>query len=278
MKNTGKEYEKLTQYIFSQIVNQNDALNIDVQHDVVLQGRTTTHQIDVFWKFSFGGIEYLTVIQAKNWKNKVKKSDMLSFKGTVEDLPFGTKGIYVSLSGYQSGAIEVAKACGILAYELRPPKTEDWKGFFKIINLEVACSTPIYRDLAVLLDKEWADDADTVLPEEGSCVSCEEADTLFDSELKPYWSVSDMCAMLANRNPDSVKKEIYSFEKDTYLLINGKYLKLKSIGGYFGHSVSRMTHRIDAEDFVGYVLKDVVSGKTEMFDKQNQLKKKRIDD
>lgn len=274
MKNTGKEYEKLTQYIFSQIVNQNEALNIDVQHDVVLQGRTTTHQIDVFWKFEFGGIEYLTVIQAKDWKSKVKKSDMLAFKGTVDDLPFGTKGIYVSLSGYQSGAIEVAKAYGILAYELRPPKTEDWKGFIKVINLEIECSTPIYRDLAVLLDKEWADDTGTALPEEGSRISCEDADTLFDSALKPYWSVSDVCEMLANRNPDSVQNEVYSFEKDTYLLVNGKYVRLKSIGGCFGHSVSRMTHRIDAEDFVGYVLKDVVSGKTEMFDKQKQLKKK----
>ena len=80
-----------------------------------------------------------------------------------------------------------------------------------------------------------------------------------------------MCEMLANRNPDSVKNEVYNFEKDTYLLINGKYVRLKSIGGCFGYSVSRMTHRIDAEDFVGYVLKDVVSGKTEIFDKQKQL-------
>lgn len=274
MKNTGKEYEKLTQYIFSQIINQNQAENIDVQHDVILSGKTTSHQIDVYWKFDLGGIEYCTVIQAKEWKNKVKQSDMLAFKAILDDLPSGTKGIYVSLSGYQSGAIDVAKAHGITIYELRPPKAEDWDGYIKTINLDISCATPIYRDLVILIDKEWADAKGVLLPAEGSQLSCDDCDILYDSSLEPYWSIFEVCSMLANRNADSVKHEEYEFEKDTFICYNGTYIRLKKVGGTFGHSVAKMTSRIDAEDFVGCVLKDVVSGKTEMFDKQNQLKKK----
>ena len=93
-KNTGKPYEKLTQKIFSQIVNQNSVQNINVQHDVTLLGKTTSHQIDVYWEFEVGGLQYQTVIQAKDWKNKVKKEQMLAFKGILDDLPSGTKGVF----------------------------------------------------------------------------------------------------------------------------------------------------------------------------------------
>lgn len=278
MKNTGIEYEKLTQYIFSQIINQDQAKNIDVQHNVILKGKTTSHQIDVFWKFDLGGIEYCAIIQAKNWQSKVKQSDMLAFRAILEDLPSGTKGIYVSLSGYQSGAIEVARAYGISIYELRPPKAEDWDGYIKTINLEISCATPIFRDLVIGIDKEWADTNSVALPKEGSKLSCGNCDCLYDSSMQPYWSISKLCIELADRNPDSVKHEEYEFEEDTFILFDGAYIKLRKIGGSFGYSVARMTSRIDAEDFVGCVLKDVVSGKTEMFDKQNQLKKKRTED
>ena len=133
-KNTGKEYEKLTQYIFDQIVNQNQVDNIDVQHNVIIEGKSTTHQIDVFWKFEVGGEEYCAIVQAKDWKSKVPQKEMLAFNDIIRDLPYGTRGIFVSLSGYQKGAIDVAKANGITIYELRPPKSEDWDGFIKTIN------------------------------------------------------------------------------------------------------------------------------------------------
>ena len=77
VKNTGKEYEKLAQYIFDQIVNQNQAENIVVQHDVILEGESTTHQIDVFWKFKVGDETYCAIVQAKDWKTKVPQKEML---------------------------------------------------------------------------------------------------------------------------------------------------------------------------------------------------------
>lgn len=146
-KNTGKEYEKLTQYIFSQIVNQNHVNNIEVQHDVIIQGKVTTHQIDVFWKFEVAGEEYCAIVQAKDWKNRVPQKEMLAFNDIIRDLPYGTKGIFVSLSGYQKGAIDVAKANGITIYELRPPKNEDWDGYIKVVNLEFNMRYPVYENL-----------------------------------------------------------------------------------------------------------------------------------
>lgn len=72
-KNTGKDYEKLAQNIFQQIINQDTFKNIEVQQDVTLQGKTGKHQIDVYWEFSLQGICYRTIIQAKDWKSKVPR-------------------------------------------------------------------------------------------------------------------------------------------------------------------------------------------------------------
>lgn len=154
-KNTGKEYEKLTQYIFDQIVNQQQVNTIDVQHDVLLQGKSTSHQIDVYWKFEVGGEEYSTIVQAKDWKNKVPQKEMLAFNDIIRDLPYGTKGIFVSQAGYQKGAIDVAKANGITIYELRPPISSDWDGYIKTINISIEMKHPVYENIEISIDEEW---------------------------------------------------------------------------------------------------------------------------
>ena len=65
--NTGLPFELINQQIFSILVNQDSVRNIEVRHDVVLQGITTSHQIDVYWEFEMGGITYKTVLQSKDW-------------------------------------------------------------------------------------------------------------------------------------------------------------------------------------------------------------------
>lgn len=125
MKNTGVEYEKLTQRVFSLIVNQNRVNNIDVQHHVFLQGKTNKHEIDVYWKFSDGVSDFKTVIQAKDWGSPVKMEHIYALSGIINDLPGTVKGIFVSRSSYQSGAITAAEAFGIDLYELRSPTDSD---------------------------------------------------------------------------------------------------------------------------------------------------------
>jgi hypothetical protein len=44
---SGKSYELLVREIYQQMLDQNQALNVVVQHNVQKQGRPTNHQIDV---------------------------------------------------------------------------------------------------------------------------------------------------------------------------------------------------------------------------------------
>jgi hypothetical protein len=123
-RNKGTPYELMTKEIFQFLVNQDSVRNITVIHNTVLLGKTTKHQIDIYWEFELGGITYATVVQAKNWEKTVDQGELLKFKGVLDDLPGQPRGIVVSASGYQSGAEEVAAANGILLFQLfeEPPK------------------------------------------------------------------------------------------------------------------------------------------------------------
>jgi hypothetical protein len=107
-----KGYELLVREIYQQMLDQGQALNVAVQHNVQKQGNATSHQIDVYWEFYLGGVTHRVIVQAKKWRNPIRKGDVLTFKGVLEDLP-GTVGIMVTSSFFQRGAIEVAKAARI---------------------------------------------------------------------------------------------------------------------------------------------------------------------
>ena len=51
---TGRSYETLVLEIFQTILDQDDVPNISVQRRITLQGKSTEHEIDVYWKFQKG--------------------------------------------------------------------------------------------------------------------------------------------------------------------------------------------------------------------------------
>ncbi|MGO9518448.1 MAG: restriction endonuclease, partial [Candidatus Korobacteraceae bacterium] len=115
---SGKRYEVLVQDVFHALLNQNEVHNIDVKHNVTLQGKTTTHQVDVYWEFDKGGVTYRTVVQAKDWATPVNQGELIKFKGVLDDLPQQPRGVFVTRTGYQDGAKGYAQAHGIALYEL----------------------------------------------------------------------------------------------------------------------------------------------------------------
>jgi len=116
---TGKSFEVLTQAIFQLIHDQEEVPNIRVVRDVKLKGQSATHQIDVYWEFETAGVPYSAIVQVKDWSNPVDQGELFKFNGVRWDLPGPPKGIFVTRTGYQTGAREYAKAHGIVLYELR---------------------------------------------------------------------------------------------------------------------------------------------------------------
>ena len=68
------------------------------------------------------------------------------------------KEFFVSKSGFQSGAIEVAQAHGIKIFELRKPTDSDWIGKMTELDVEIHLQKPYANNLALELDKQWVSD------------------------------------------------------------------------------------------------------------------------
>lgn len=116
MANKGTEYEKLVQDIFQAIVDYERCglKHIAVRHNETIKGISgATHQIDVLCDFELGGFPYQTLMEIKNWKSPVKKEQIIAFHGILMDIPGQPHGVFVSSSGFQSGAMTYAKTHGI---------------------------------------------------------------------------------------------------------------------------------------------------------------------
>src|SRR5271170_3094022 len=101
---TGNAYENLIQIIFQAILGQKKFPNLKVERNIKLKGKTARHQIDVYWKFEFGGVPYVAIVQAKDWSKPVEQAHLLTFKAVLDDLPGQPRGIFVTRVGYQQGA------------------------------------------------------------------------------------------------------------------------------------------------------------------------------
>lgn len=270
-KNTGIAYEKLTQQIFDQIVNQNAVQNIDVQHNVTLNGKTTDHQIDVFWNFSLNGITYQTIIQAKDWGSKVKQEHLLAFKGVLDDLPSGTLGIFVSKSGFQSGAKEYAKAHGIRLYELRKPTDEDWEGRLKRIDIDFHWQLPYCKNLRVVADKKWCDEHSINALDNRYKAIAQSSTVMVNSEGVQIGSINDWIVECF-KTATAEEKTYSKLFDDAYIVVgDGTKIKISSISADIGFYEEEETMVVDAENIVATILKDLSSGTIFKFDKHNNL-------
>lgn len=156
MKNTGKDLELITQKIYQALVDgdypDEKFQKINVQHNVVLNGKSgNTHQIDVYFEFEVAGLLYKTIIEVKDWKTPVQQTILHSFKSVIDDIPGTVKGIFVSRSGFQSGAKVYADANGIQLVQISK-ESDDTE-----VSIRISNTTTHYVMTAVVADEDWCE-------------------------------------------------------------------------------------------------------------------------
>lgn len=164
-----KRHELVTKAIFEALLGLDKPRNLDVNHNTTIKGRSTPHQIDVSWKFQAGDIGHLVIVEVKRRKGPAKKGDLLLFQSVLSDIPGQPRGTFVSETGYQKGALEVAEAAGIKAYEIREVRkgaassrlqlTSFSVAFMRLapgqICIEVSILSPVFRNSRWTLDEAW---------------------------------------------------------------------------------------------------------------------------
>jgi hypothetical protein len=83
------------------------SLGLDAETDIRHRGVRTSHDVDVLVKSHHAGFDITWIVECKFWRTPVSKLHVLALREIVTDV--GTdRGILLSESGFQSGAIEAA--------------------------------------------------------------------------------------------------------------------------------------------------------------------------
>jgi hypothetical protein len=292
--NTGAPYEVITRLIFQQILNQDSMRTVKVEHNVTLAGKTLRHQIDVFWAFEFGGIQYETVVQAKDWNKAVDQGELLKFQAVLDDLAGQPRGIFVTRTGYQRGAEEFARANGIVLYELAdlrdaprsPPMvlTDVSYAYVRIVAVypsyavsEVSISDPKFSNIVLHGDKAWfegikAQFGNRVAKEVQSSQVCGSPRDipLYDGGGKQTQTLRDVYANLVEEMRDQgvlERNARIDFEQSTYFKTSCLEVPLGKVSAISTRIEIRETvqQRIIHTNFVEWMLKNLNDGTLKRF-------------
>src|SRR5690606_23782735 len=98
----------------------------NVEHNVKLNGSDGTRQIDVLVSSESVGIKFLTIIECRDFKNKLSISSIDGFHSKLVDVK-ANKGIIISRKGFSSKAISKAKRLGISLCTADETEKEGWQ-------------------------------------------------------------------------------------------------------------------------------------------------------
>jgi hypothetical protein len=84
-----------------------NSIGAEAETNVRVKGVRTYHDIDVLVKTKFLGEDLSWIVEAKHWKSKVTKAQVLALRSIVDDIG-ADRGFIISISGFQRGAFEAA--------------------------------------------------------------------------------------------------------------------------------------------------------------------------
>jgi hypothetical protein len=270
-------YERLVQRVFQAILRQEFVRNVDVQNNVRLQGIATNHQIDLFWEFEVGGINYKTIIEAKDWNKPVSQGALMKFKAILDDLPGQPRGILVSRSGFQAGARRFASSNGIVLYELRKPTERDLRGRVRALDFTFVSYHPITSNIALVHDEKWRVSEAIKLglrevPRLDLSLEPEEARLLneFGDQIGTVKEITDSCY------PEGVQELVptrtrHEFNAPTFLDTGRSdfpRLKLTAVEATIAIESLTQEFGVDVNELVHCILKDAFTGTIRTVDHQ----------
>ncbi|MGY4794883.1 restriction endonuclease [Lysinibacillus fusiformis] len=112
---TPEEFERYSlDLLFEQTQNLE---NLVFEHNRIIEAHDGNYQIDGYIEFTFMGLKYKTLVECKHYKSAITREKVQILHTKIQSLG-AQKGILISTSNFQSGAIEYAKIHGIALIQL----------------------------------------------------------------------------------------------------------------------------------------------------------------
>lgn len=112
---TPEEFEKYSLELLSEQTRGLE--NLKIEHNRVIEAFDGNYQIDGYIEFTVMGIKYKTLVECKHYKSSITREKVQILYEKIQSIG-AQKGILISTSNFQSGAIQYASAHGIALIQL----------------------------------------------------------------------------------------------------------------------------------------------------------------
>jgi hypothetical protein len=272
-KNTGIPYEIVTKAIYEKMLVREDVKNLTIKHNASVTGKTFTHQIDVYWRFTAAGIEHQVCVQCKDWADNVPVGAVHTFIAVLADIPGQPHGVMIAKTGFQQGAADVAAQHGIDLFTLRKPQTDaDWDGILRKIVFNITAQQPKFDNIRFNQDEACRDAEKKRLDlAAGEAVHLQvtpmDGISTCDEYGHPQQTMPQVltAVLRANKTTETPTHVEYTFPEPTYFYTSGDarvpYIRFTSIEADISHITFPMQQTVvSADDIVSYILANVTTG------------------
>lgn len=112
---TPEEFEK---YSLDVLYEQTKGLeNLKIEHNKILEVYDGNYQIDGYIEFTVMGIKYKTLVECKHYRSPITREKVQILYEKIQSIG-AQKGILISTSNFQSGAIQYASVHGVALIQL----------------------------------------------------------------------------------------------------------------------------------------------------------------
>lgn len=109
---TPTEFEEFCVSILHAYGERDNLYSFKIEHNQRITAHDGTFQIDIMASFFALGVRMTIICECKQYKRPVERSKIVELQGKIQSIG-ANKGILLSTSGFQDGAIQYAKAHGI---------------------------------------------------------------------------------------------------------------------------------------------------------------------
>lgn len=267
--NQNIKYEKLAQSIYQNLLEE-DGITTEVKHNVNIQGKSSKHQIDVYWDYTFAGVNHKVAIECKNYSKKLSIGIIRNFFGVLKDIG-NTEGIIVTTVGYQKGALEYAEYHGINLIILREPKSEDWNGHVKKLVTKVQAISNFTTDLFIQLDYEWCHknfNSQQLKSIEIDFTGLNNTIWIYDQEgnkIKNLLQLQDEAPV--NKEKLTNNQHFYEFKNGYCKSNNLGQIKIKGVHIKYDTTIDKSEYIYDIEQATKAIVKNIITGEMKFIKK-----------
>ena len=241
-------YQQAVRVMYEAIAGVDTVTTCKAQYNAVIEGRTSTHEADVYWEFTDGDITYKAIIQAKE---QASLAELFIFLRMLRDIPGQVMGIVVTQPVYQKDIRDMAANAGILLCEITQPITaEVWE--------------PVVSNVQVNVDRVWVKQAkeQAGLGDEPVQVSAEPKYSFIYDEagncLDTVQGIFDQYGKQQKASGAGQQTIVHTFAAPTFLQTNHAlvpFIKLDNIT--FDVELANINHRA-GEDMLANIIDNIL--------------------